>query len=83
MTKMVYAQYSGRVQYLKGKSMCNCHMFNFKGMIWGIFFEHINAPLSGLFWNTEKCRSEELRFGDHDLNTRCSELMYSVIFCKI
>ena len=22
-------------------------------------FKHINAPLSGLFWKTEKCRSEE------------------------
>ena len=80
MTKMVHAgvslqkgwysdQNTGQVQYLKGKSVCNCHLFNFKCMIWRIFFENINAPLSGLFWNTEKWRSEELRGGAHDLNT--------------
>ena len=24
-------------------------------------FEHMNAPLSGLFWRTKKCRHEDLR----------------------
>ena len=26
-------------------------------------FEHINGPLSGLFYRTEKCRPEEIRGG--------------------
>ena len=26
-------------------------------------FEHINGPLSSLFWRTEKCRTEDLRGG--------------------
>ena len=26
-------------------------------------FEHINGPLSGVFWRTEKCRTKEIRGG--------------------
>ena len=33
-------------------------------------FKHINGPLSGLFWRTEKCRSEDLRGGGFSTHQR-------------